>query len=129
MSNYFGTGLDQAPLNEQLGEAAYWDLKQLYDVMFKAPITVSNAYTARNWDTVRIDTRASSVTVTLPANPQVNDRIQFADAFGTWHINRPMISRNGKKIMGLEQDLELNLKGENFTLAYSGDTDGWVILG
>ena len=129
MSNYFGTGLDQAPLNEQLGEAAYWDLKQLYDVMFKAPVTVSSAYTARNWETVRVDTRSSSVTVTLPANPQVNDRIQFADAFGTWHINRPMINRNGKKIMGLDQDLELNLKGENFTLAYSGDTDGWVILG
>lgn len=128
MSNYFGTGLDQAPLNEQLGEAAYWDLKQLYDVLFKAPITVSNAYTARNWETVRIDTRSSSVTVTLPANPQVNDRIHFADAFGTWDVNAATVARNGSKIMGEAEDLSLNIRGGNPTLAYSGDTYGWVVL-
>ena len=128
MSNYFGTGLDQAPLNEQLGEAAYWDLRQLYDIFNSPPKVVVAAYTARNWETIGIDTSISSFTISLPTNPEINDRIRFFDPTAMWEINNPIITAGGEKIMGAQDDLYLNIKGGNFTLAYSGDDRGWVIV-
>ncbi len=74
---------------------------------------------------------ASTVVATLPASPAANAHNRYLHVNGT--VSNFSIARNGKKIMGLEEDLTFSATGDNdstdfgFALVFINDTYGWRI--
>jgi hypothetical protein len=71
------------------------------------------------------NTSAAAFSVTLPASPTIGTSIQFIDAAGTWQAKNLTILRNGSNIMGVADDLALNINYSAVTLVYSDTTLGW----
>lgn len=93
----------------------------------KAPIgsarkTASFAATAGQ--RYRIDNSVAGIVATLPAAPAEDDWIAFTMGGGTqtWGI-----ARNGSKIMGIADDMTVDLFRGGFALRYDGAINGWVI--
>ena len=63
-------------------------------------------------------------TYTLPASPTVGDRIEIINRSGT---TTAVLGRNGSNIMGVADDVLLDILDETFKVTYSNSTDGWVI--
>lgn len=72
-----------------------------------------------------LDSSGGSFTVTLPASPSTGDWVQFADAGGVLNVSSVTLARNGSKIAGAEDDLELDIRNVGFKLVYSDSTNGW----
>ena len=83
----------------------------------------SNAYLG---DKIFINS-TSSFTITMPANPTVGAGISFMDGVGLCGTNNTTINRNGKKIVGLDQDFTVETNNAAFDLIYQGTDYGWVI--
>ena len=66
-------------------------------------------------------------TVTLPANPQVGWWVQFRDHASTFDTNKLTINRNGQKIMGLAENMDVTTPNAAFRLVFAGATTGWRI--
>jgi hypothetical protein len=66
----------------------------------------------------------STGTYTLPASPTVGDRIEVINRSGTVSA---VLARNGSNIMGVADDLDLDILDATFKITYSNDTDGWVV--
>lgn len=106
---------DAATLGAVKAAAASWVVK-------------TSAYTAVNGDMLWLNTSGGAFTVTLPASPAVNTRIRLGDVASSWNTNKPIIARNGNLIMGLAEDLTLDLKNAVVELIYSGSTYGWRVF-
>ena len=65
----------------------------------------------------------ASLTLTLPAAPAVGDWVAFVNNSAT---DTGVVARNGKKIMGLSEDMTINNVFASGRLVFSGDTTGWV---
>ena len=68
----------------------------------------------------------ASLTLTLPASPEVGDSIKISNRSGTTTC---VLGRNGNNIMGSASDLTLDTASASFELIYSGAAQGWVIIG
>jgi hypothetical protein len=90
-------------------------------------ITTNTNYTAVTNDHIFVDTSAGPVTVTLPASPAVGDNITFIDYASTCGINALTFERNGKLIMGLAENLIVDVSAAANSLVYSGSANGWKI--
>lgn len=66
----------------------------------------------------------ASLTLTLPATPAVGDWVAFVNNSNT---ETCVVARNGKKIMGLSEDMTINSLFAAARLVFTGDTTGWVI--
>jgi len=66
----------------------------------------------------------ASGTYTLPASPTVGDRLEIINRSGTVTA---VLGRNGSNIMGVADDVLLDILDEAFKVTYSNSTDGWVI--
>jgi hypothetical protein len=66
----------------------------------------------------------ASLILTLPATPTVGDWVKVINSSGTI---TPSIARNGSNIMGLAEDMALDLTNANITLTYADATRGWVV--
>ena len=73
------------------------------------------------------DTSGGAFTVTLPASPADGNVVMFVDAAQSWETHSLTIGRNSKKIMGLSEDLTVDIS-RPFALVYSGATYGWVLI-
>jgi len=73
----------------------------------------------------RCTVTASGITITLPASPQPGWEVTIATA-GTF--TDTIIARNGTNIMGLAEDMTLNLPNYSVTLFYVDATRGWRII-
>jgi hypothetical protein len=73
------------------------------------------------------DTTAAAFTVTLPAAPTVGDLIAFADAASLFHSNNLTIGRAALNIMGIGEDMVVDIKDATFTLVYASAALGWRI--
>lgn len=92
-----------------------------------ATIVEKNAnYTAVAND--RVICTGGGFTVTLPANPLVNDTVQIVDATGAFGSSNVTLGRNSQKIQNLAEDLVLNIDNTAITLVYTGATYGWLII-
>ncbi len=81
-----------------------------------------------NRDRVVVDTSVvSTYTLTLPSNPFPGDEIWFMDGGGNCGTVYVTLNRNGKNIMGLAQDLDVDQDNVSFSLVYYNSTRGWVI--
>lgn len=67
----------------------------------------------------------STCTLTLPVTPGAGDWIKFKNLSGT---TTPEIDRNGKKIMGLSENMIIDTELGSVTLCYKDSTDGWVVI-
>jgi len=63
-------------------------------------------------------------TLTLPLSPTAGDRIEVINRSG---VTTAVLARNGQSIMGLAENLDLDVINGAFTVTYSNVTDGWVI--
>lgn len=74
------------------------------------------------------NTTAGSFTITLPATPSINARVYIADVAGTFGTNNLIVGRNGERIMGLAENMNLNIANASVTFAYSNATFGWRLI-
>jgi hypothetical protein len=87
-------------------------------------VTASTAITAAaNFHYVL--TAATAATVTLPASPTISDTIYVTVANG---LTTNVISRNGKNIQGLAENMTLNAPYASAQLRFTNNaTEGWVL--
>lgn len=67
----------------------------------------------------------SSVTLTLPSTPQVGSLVGVSNRSNT---TTSVIGRNGSNIMGLAENLTVDILDAGFTLVYADATRGWVVI-
>ena len=87
-----------------------------------SPITVLTPI-----DEYFVDTTGGIVVFTLPASPEVGDRLKVCDLKGTFPLNKCSISRNGNLIMGLAENLEITSQNATIELTFYGGPVGWKI--
>jgi hypothetical protein len=75
-----------------------------------------------------VDLSTGDVTITLPAAPAISDAPISIVVLGTL-ANDLVIARNGKVIMGLAEDLTIDIANWNGKLAFANNTFGWRIVG
>ena len=85
-------------------------------------------YTASAGDAIIAGTGGGSWTLTLPATASVGDTIVVVDRSSSFDLHALTISGNGLPIMGLSEDLIVDVENAAFELVYSGATYGWRIL-
>jgi len=64
-------------------------------------------------------------TIFLPSNPSVANTIYISNETG---YANSIINRSSQNIMGVSQDMNIDVVGAGFTLIFSGNTNGWVII-
>jgi hypothetical protein len=89
---------------------------------------VSTNQTASNGSAYFANTSAGSFTITLPATPALNDKVYIADLASSFQLNNLIVGRNGRKIMGQDSNLSLNIQNASVTLQYSDATYGWRLV-
>jgi hypothetical protein len=94
----------------------------------RATVGVTTNYSAASGQILLIDTSSAILTVTLPSNPSVGDRINMIDAAGNCGTNKAVVARNGNKIANLSEDLDFDIRNTSLELIYTGPTYGWSIL-
>ena len=65
-------------------------------------------------------------TLTLPASPSNGDSVKISNRSG---VATPTIARNGKNIMGAAADLTLDRLNAGFEMVFTGNAQGWVLIG
>jgi hypothetical protein len=75
-----------------------------------------------------IDTSVAPITLTLPANPSMGDILRIFDVENTFDTNNLTIDRNGKPIMGANDNLTVNIEGSAFEIIFYNDTKGWRLF-
>jgi membrane-associated protease RseP (regulator of RpoE activity) len=98
------------------------DLKQ--NLTYNYPVNVIS--TATNATVKEAYVFTADVTLTLPSTPLSGDWVEVSNLSAT---PSPIIARNGKKIVGLEQDLTIDTAYAGFRLVFTGDALGWTIIG
>lgn len=87
---------------------------------------VTSAYTAVNGDRILADTSSAAFTITLPASPSVGQQVTITDAGRSFSTNNLTVNGNGSKILGVAQNLILDVAYQCTTLVYYNSTHGWV---
>lgn len=72
-------------------------------------------------------TSASTLTLTLPSSPSVNDQIDIFDASGNANTYNITVARNGKLINGNAGNFIVDVAGSWYTLVFTGNTYGWKV--
>lgn len=91
-------------------------------------ITIFTDYLASSNEYIFISTTGtSSVVITLPEVPKIGDQVTFVDLYGTFGTNNLIFDRNGNRIMGLEEDLTIDIDHAANSLIFSGELNGWKI--
>jgi len=91
------------------------------------PVIAISPYSANTWDEIYCDTTAiGSFEVTMPLSPILGDSVRFINMNDSFEINNLIIGRNGSRIMGLAENLEVDIN-RSFDLRYSNATEGWCV--
>jgi hypothetical protein len=85
-------------------------------------VSISANTTASNYISYVL---TASLTLTLPASPSVGNWINFTNRSNTTTC---VLARNSSNIMGLAENMNLNTLNSRATMAYTGATQGWVIM-
>lgn len=83
-------------------------------------LSISTNYTASPNDFIYCDTSAGSITITLPATPIANDVVAIMDNTASFETNPLTVARNGNNIMGLAEDMVVDVNNISFELIYNG---------
>jgi hypothetical protein len=77
-------------------------------------------YTAVAKDFIYADTSGGAFTVTLPATPTADDRVAIVDNTTSFSTNNLTIGINGGTIMGIAEDMVVDIDNISFELIYNG---------
>lgn len=88
-------------------------------------VVVSGNYNASNFDLVVQTDSSTSRTITLPPSPDTGDIVRV---YNTSSRTDHVVDRNGENIMGLAEDMIIDLTNFVASLAYVDSTRGWAIL-
>ena len=118
------TGFASAPtLSGQLlswnGSAFAWAAPGSPGITY---VAVTTNYTAAANEGVLTDTSGGAFTVTLPAAPATGAQVVIADAGGAWGTNNLTVGRNGSTIVGLAENMLLDISGASVQFVYDGTT-------
>lgn len=83
-------------------------------------LTKTTTYTAVAFDYIYADTTSASFTITLPATPNAQDRVTILDSTGNFGTNNLTVARNGETIMGLAEDIILDVDNKEYRFIYTG---------
>lgn len=67
----------------------------------------------------------STLTLTLPATPGVLHTVGVSNLSTS---TNSVLGRNGEKIMGLSEDMTIDVVNSSFVLYYSGSAYGWIVV-
>lgn len=67
----------------------------------------------------------SSLTLNLPSSPSVGEVIGFSNQSNS---RTCVLGRNGRRIMGLDENMVINVLYVPLKLQYSGSSMGWVFV-
>lgn len=101
------------------GVSSVWSVNGLY----RPYTSISVNTNAQAFLSYRV---TANCNVTLPASPTNGQWVQFINSTGTSSFT---VLRNGKTIMGLAENLTVNVNNKGFTLIYSAGTNDWLIFG
>lgn len=88
----------------------------------------NGAYTAVTGDGIMVGSDTGAITITGPASASLGDTFAVNDQDGNAGTNNITIARNGLVIMGLSEDLILDINNQSVILVYSADAaKGWRI--
>lgn len=88
---------------------------------------VSAGETMRHRRKYLVNTTAGMITMPLPADPVPRMKVRVKDYARTFATNVCRIGRNGKKIMGLEEDYDINTQDAEREFEYIDDEKGWQV--
>jgi len=104
-----------------------WYLQEGQEQPVWTPVIKIADYSSKVWDEIYCDTTAiASFTVDMPLNPVLGDTIRIVNMTNSFAYNHLFIGRNGQRIMGLEQNLTVDIN-RSFALKFSDSSYGWVI--
>lgn len=89
-------------------------------------ITVTSTTQLVAGERYRVDTSTGVFNLPLPASPFTGATVWLFDAKGTWKSSPPILNRNGRSIMGLNEDMELNV--DNASTGFVFDGTNWRVL-
>jgi len=75
-----------------------------------------------------VDTSTTEINITLPANPSAGDAIFIHDYTANADTNPIHVLRNGSKIQGIEDDMDIDYHSTALELVYTDADRGWQIL-
>jgi len=75
-----------------------------------------------------VNTVSGEISLTLPEDPLAGDQIGVTDYNDNFGTNKCIILRNGKNIMGLQEDFICDVDRTSIMLVYADATQGWKIL-
>ena len=90
--------------------------------------TIAADTAAAAGDAFLVDTTAAPVTVTLPAAPVLGDEIWFEDVAGNFGTNKLTVAQGGNPIMGLAEDMDVEMNNAMFGLVFADAAKGWRII-
>lgn len=88
---------------------------------FTPYLTVTKSTQLVAGERYRADTSAGTFNLILPGSPFTGATVWIFDAKGTWRVNPPTLKRNGRSIMGLEEDMELNVNNASTGIVFDGE--------
>ena len=89
---------------------------------------ISVSTLAANGNGYIANTSGGEFTLTLPATPSIGDQIGVSDYNKNFETYKCTVLRNGKKIMGLEEDFDCDVNNTNIIFVYINSVQGWKIL-
>ena len=91
-------------------------------------VILTSNYTVTKGENVFVDTTTTSGwVVTLYDDPILGDTVSFIDCGNNCSINPVTVSGAGKKIMGLVENMDIDIDSASFGLVYSNTTFGWRV--
>jgi len=73
-----------------------------------------------------VNTGSAAITMTLPSSPAAGTRIRIVDYARNFGTNACTVSRNGQNIMGVAENLTLDVNEINLELVYITGTGWWI---
>jgi len=75
-----------------------------------------------------VDTTTASITATLPASPHPGDLVMLIDLAGTFGAQNLTVARNGQNIMGLAEDMVVDVDWAKISMIFLNSTYGWRLI-
>jgi hypothetical protein len=87
---------------------------------------IGNTYNAAIGEKILADTSVGSFSITLPSTPAMGDMVRISDYSASFDINPLTVFRNGNKILGISDDLSVDIKNHAVVLVFANANSGWV---
>ena len=93
-------------------------LRQRYS-KYDSWIVASSNIIVKDGDNISADVSAGSFTITLPAFPLNGQSIKVSQGPGSFALNPVILDRNGQSIMGLNENMNLDIDNVSVELVFN----------